>query len=291
MNHNASVYWVLLLAYQDFNVGAGLMMIDCHSHLADAAFLEDVDEVIAKAKAAGVARAVVLPEAFFQFQDVMSLHERHRDFVLPGLGLHPVQMGGSGNFDRSVLLSDYTEEVTEAILTNQDKLYCIGECGLDFTPYYIKSPDDKLEQKEILRNQAKLASHLNLPLNVHSRSAGKHVIDTLEEAGARKVLLHAFDAKVSTALKGVELGYYFSIPPSVVRSPQKQKLVKSIPLTHLVLETDSPALGPEKHGRNEPVNINVSCDFIAEAKGISREEVIQMTTENAQKLFTKLSSQ
>ncbi|XP_067943757.1 putative deoxyribonuclease TATDN3 isoform X2 [Watersipora subatra] len=227
-------------------------MIDCHSHLADEAFKEDIDDVVARAIAAGVKQAIVVPEGEFQFRDVIELHQRHPEFILPGLGIHPVQMGESGNFDRSALLSDWTPQVIASIQQHKASICCIGECGLDFTPYYIKSAGDKDEQRQVFKHQVDLATQLGLPLNVHSRSAGKHVIDLLANAGAKKVLLHAFDAKVSTALKGVELGYFFSIPPSVVRSPQKQKLVEKIPMENLLLETDSPALGPEKQvGRGE----------------------------------------
>jgi len=124
-------------------------------------------------------------------------------------------------------------------------------------------------------------------LNVHSRSAGRHTIAFLRERGARRVLMHAFDGRASAALEGVRAGYFFSIPPSVVRSAQKQKLARQVPLECLLLETDSPVLGPDPAIRNEPQNVTVACRAVADLKGIPPEEVARITTENARRLFPR----
>nr|XP_046149211.1 putative deoxyribonuclease tatdn3 [Oncorhynchus gorbuscha] len=89
-------------------------------------------------------------------------------------------------------------------------------------------------------------------------------------------------------MEGVQAGYFFSFPPAVCRNDQKAKLIKQIPLEHICLETDSPALGPEKHVRNEPKNISLVCEYIAHVKGITPQMVIHATTDNALRLFPKI---
>uniref|UniRef100_A0A8C3NAP0 Uncharacterized protein n=1 Tax=Geospiza parvula TaxID=87175 RepID=A0A8C3NAP0_GEOPR len=214
---------------------------------------------------AAVSALVVVSEQAGEFRSVVELSERFPGFVLPCLGVHPVQEI-SPEEQRSVTL----------------------KVGLDFTPRFASTDEQKEGQRQVLIKQIELARRLDLPLNVHSRSAGRPTINLLKEQGATKVLLHAFDGKPSVAMEGVRAGYYFSIPPSIVRSEQKQKLVKQLPLENMCLETDSPALGPEKQVRNEPKNIYIAAEYIAKIKGIPVGEVIEVTTQNALKVFPKL---
>jgi TatD DNase family protein len=99
------------------------------------------------------------------------------------------------------------------------------------------------------------------------------------------VHLHAFDGKAASAVPAVEAGYYFSVPPSVVRSEQKQKLVKRLPLSCLLLETDSPVLGPLPNARNEPANIKVALKAVADLKGISEADAAAAIRENTLRLY------
>ncbi|XP_051042592.1 putative deoxyribonuclease TATDN3 isoform X5 [Phodopus roborovskii] len=244
-------------------VGPGL--VDCHCHLSAPDFNSDLDDVLEKAKKANVMALVAVAEHAGEFERIIQLSERYTGFILPCLGVHPVQEL-SPEKPRSVTL----------------------KVGLDFSPRFAGTDEEKEEQRQVLIRQVQLAKRLNVPLNVHSRSAGRPTINLLREQGAEQVLLHAFDGRPSVAMEGVRAGYFFSIPPSIIRSGQKQKLVKQLPLSSICLETDSPALGPERQTRNEPCNISISAEFIAQVKGISVEEVREVTTQNALKLFPKL---
>ncbi|MEM3096214.1 MAG: TatD family hydrolase [Nitrososphaerota archaeon] len=130
-----------------------------------------------------------------------------------------------------------------------------------------------------------LSKELDLPLVIHSRSAGRYALDLLTSLGAERVIMHAFDGSASEAERGAAKGYYFSIPPSVVRSEQKQKMVRRLKLESLLLESDAPALGPERAAPNYPKNIKISAEYVARAKGLTLEKVVDVTMDNASQLL------
>jgi len=188
------------------------------------------------------------------------------------VGVHP---------DRATVAE--CEAVCDLVRRRHNELVGIGEVGLDY--WVAKEEPERNVQRDVLARFVSLSNELELPLNVHSRSAGHYTVDLLIAEKARRVLMHAFDGKASHALRGVDAGFSFSIPASIVRSPQKQKLVRRLPLTALMLETDSPVLGPEKGVRNEPSNALRSAQMIAEIKGCDLDQVVAVTTANARALF------
>lgn len=250
-----------------------MMLIDVHAHMADETFAADLEAVLEAAAAVGVGGIVTVSEDVKDAHRVLELAGRF-PILKPCLGLYP---------DRLDL--DLAEAMVTLIRSHRDRLVGIGEVGLDH--WVVKETKDRGIQAQVFAKFIALSQELDLPLNVHSRSAGRHTVQFLREQGARRVLLHAFDGKASAAMEGIAAGYYFSIPPSVVRSQQKQKLLRHLPLDRLLLESDSPVLGPDPAARNEPKNVLISCQAIASAKGVPVEEVAYVTTENARRLFSK----
>jgi len=246
-------------------------MIDTHAHLFDEVFDEDRDEVISRAIKAGIHGIVAVCETLVEAERCLQIAEKH-SASFPAAGLYPAHLD-----------LDQAEALISFIRQNQDTLVAIGEVGLDY--WIVKEENDKAIQRQIFCQFIELSHELALPLNIHSRSAGRHAIALLLEKEAKKVHLHAFDGKASSALPGAEAGYYFSIPPSVVRSKQKQKLVKRLPISSLLVESDSPVLGPDRELRNEPANIALVIDAISELKGIAREEVVENIDHNTIKLY------
>ncbi|CAL1527619.1 unnamed protein product [Lymnaea stagnalis] len=270
------------------------VIIDVHTHLTDRLLIEDVRNIIDRALQKDVRAALVMTEKITDFQCVLELSERYPKFVVPCLGVHPIQATGQHDekgieIKRSVTVQDYYG-VEEAIEKAMNVIGGIGEIGLDFSPRFCQTADDKEVQKLILTKQVHLAQKLNLPINVHSRSAGKQTVQLLKELGAQHVLLHAFDGRASVALEGVSSGFYFSVTANICRDPQLQKMVKMLPIENLMVETDSPAIAPLKGAVNEPANVVISCEHIARIKKLDIEDVKRITTENAVKVFPKLKT-
>jgi len=249
----------------------GAELIDTHAHLGDAAFDDDRDEVLARARAAGVAAVVTVGETLADARRSLDLATRHPE-ILPTAGLYPTHL----DREQAAALERFIRE-------RRHELVAIGEVGLDY--WKVREEADLEIQREIFGQFVDLAQELDLPLNVHSRSAGRHAVALLLEHGARRVQLHAFDGRPSSAMPAVEAGYFFSVPPSIARSRQKHKLVRHLPLSCLLLETDSPVLGPVLGERNEPANVRIALECIAKIKGVPAEEVAEATVENTRRLY------
>ncbi|MGQ4808025.1 D-aminoacyl-tRNA deacylase [Candidatus Entotheonellaceae bacterium PAL068K] len=250
-----------------------LPLFDAHAHMYAEVFASDLEDVLSRAKARGVQAVLTVSETQTEAQHILRLAQQY-PIVKPGAGLYP-----------TILDREAAAEMLAFIRRHHEQLVAIGEVGLDY--WKVQDAADREVQREILAQHIELARDLDLPLNVHSRSAGRHAIAWLRDHGAERVLMHAFDGKASAARAGIEAGYYFSIPPSIVRSPQKQKLVRHLPIEHLLLESDAPVLGPDRDQRNEPCNVWLSCEQIAALKGLPVEEVAHTTTANAQRLFPR----
>jgi TatD DNase family protein len=237
------------------------------------AFAHDLEEVLKRAAAQGVQAVLTVSETLSEAHQILSLAARY-PLLKPCAGLYP-----------TILDREAAADMLAFIRQHQAQLVAIGEVGLDY--WKVQDAAAREIQREILAQHIALACELDLPLNVHSRSAGRHAIAWLREHGAQRVLMHAFDGKAAAAMAGIEAGYYFSIPPSIVRSSQKQKLVRHLPLERLLLESDAPVLGPAKGQRSEPGNTWLVCEQIAAIKGVTVEEVAQVTTANAHRLFPR----
>ncbi|MFH0765128.1 MAG: TatD family hydrolase [Calditrichota bacterium] len=246
-------------------------LIDTHAHLSDPAFIIDLAAVLEQAQAAGVEKIIAVGETIEDARRNLELAEQY-SMILPAAGLYP-----------TVLDLLQAEQMEAFIRENAHRLVAIGEVGMDY--WKVQEEEERYLQRSIFNYMIDLAIELDLPLNVHSRSAGRAVIEMLLDKGARRVQLHAFDGRVSSALPAVDAGWFFSIPPSALRSEQKRKLVKKLPLECLLLESDSPALGPQPGQRNTPANITIALQAISEIKNKSVMELREILWNNSLNLY------
>ncbi|MBO3831946.1 MAG: TatD family hydrolase [Candidatus Brockarchaeota archaeon] len=249
-----------------------MKIVDAHAHLSDSSFEADLDSVVLKARENGLAAIVDCGLGKDGGLRSLRISERFRGYVYSTIG---IDYGAPFSFSH--------EEVMRLIMDNKSRIIGVGEVGLDY--YTVRSREDRDRLVRVFEDFIELAKKLDVPIIVHSRSAGRDAIDILVENNAKRVLMHAFDGKASYAMRGVEAGFFFSIPPSIVRSPQKQKLAARLPLENILLESDSPVLGVDPFKRNEPANIVFSLREIARVKKVDPDTVAEETTRNALRLF------
>lgn len=248
-----------------------LEFIDTHAHLHDPAFTPDLPDVLSRATAAGVRTVILMGENPPHAQRNIELAKKY-SMLRAGAGLYP-----------DCLDMEAAETLMTFIRDHRNEIAAIGEVGLDY--WIVKTESEREVQREIFNHFIKLSLELDLPLNVHSRSAGRQAVSLLLDSGARKVQLHAFDGRAGAAMEAVEAGYYFSVPPSVVRSRQKQKLVGHLPMSCLLLETDSPVLGPVCGQRNEPAHIRIAAEEVARIKNLPLKAVVERVWQNTIELY------
>nr|XP_023696723.1 putative deoxyribonuclease TATDN3 isoform X3 [Paramormyrops kingsleyae] len=192
--------------------------IDCHCHISAAEFTKDTDDVIKRAKEAGVRMLISVTEEASEFEMAVQLSKSYSGLLAPCVGIHPVQCSDSRQH-RSVTIQDL-ECALPLFEKYRDDIVAIGEIGLDFTPWYTPYPQQRAEQQQVFRKQLEIAKEMDLPVNVHSRSAARQTISVLKEQGIGRALLHNFAGRPSVAMEGVKAGYCFSFPPAACRNEQ-----------------------------------------------------------------------
>ncbi|UEM23437.1 TatD family hydrolase [Skermanella mucosa] len=257
------------------------MLIDSHCHLDFPDFAEERDEVIARAKRAGVARMVTISTRISRFDQIREIAEAY-DEVYCTVGVHPHQAA-----EEQAVTS--VERLVE--LSRHPKVVGIGESGLDY--FYDNSPRDI--QQAGFRMHAQACRETDLPIVVHTRDADEDTARILKEEGAGQGLrgvLHCFSSGRALAEQALEFGFYISLSGIVTfkRSEELRDIVRSVPLDRILVETDAPFLAPiPKRGkRNEPSFVAHTAAAVAQVKGISPEELAARTTENVLKLFNRM---
>lgn len=249
------------------------MIIDSHAHYDDEAFEEDRDNLLQSMQSNGIEKIINVGANIKGSRASIALSEQY-PFIYTAVGVHP---------------SD-TEELNEEKMawlkevSKKEKVVAIGEIGLD---YYWPEPDREIQKKWFIR-QMELAQEVNLPVIIHSRDAAQDTVEILKQFPANGVI-HCYSYTKESAKEFLKMGYYFGIG-GVLTFKNAKKLkeaVMEIPMDRILLETDSPYLAPEPNRgkRNSSLNIPYVVKELAQLKGITEEEVINITTENTKRLF------
>lgn len=252
------------------------MLFDTHVHVNAEQFNEDLEDVIERAKKAGVDNMVVVGFDRPTIIRAMELIETY-DFMYAAIGWHPV--------DAIDMTEDDLQWIEE--LSNHPKVVAIGEMGLDY--HWDKSPKDV--QMEVFRKQIRLAKKVGLPIIIHNREATADIVNILKEEEASRVggIMHCFSGSAETALECINMNFYISLggPVTFKNAKKPKEVAAAVPLDRLLIETDCPYLAPHPYRgkRNEPSYVKLVAEQIAEIKQLTIEEVSQATTENAKKLF------
>ena len=247
------------------------MIIDTHTHLDNEKFIEDVDEVIKRAIENNVKKFIIPAADPADLPRAIELADKY-DEIYFAVGFHPVE------------IDKYDEKLITCFI-NHPKCVAVGEIGLDY--HWVKENTQREKQKEYFKKQIELAIEFDKPIIVHIREATEDSLKILEEYPETRGVLHCFNA--AEQLLKLKDRFYYGIG-GVITFKNAKKLINvfpKIPKDRVVIETDAPYLTPHpfRGKRNEPMYTIYVRDKIAELWDVSKEEVENVTTKNAEELF------
>jgi TatD DNase family protein len=256
------------------------MLIDSHCHLDFPDFAGELDGLVARARAAGVAALVTISTRVRRHAEVLAIAERLAD-VYCSVGTHPHY----AHEELDLTVADLVAH------TRHRKVVAIGEAGLDY--HYDNSPRDAQERG--FRNHIAAARLTGLPLVIHSRDADADMARILTEETGRgpfPAVLHCFTGSRELAQRAVALGLFISFTGILTfkNSHELRAIAAALPAQRILVETDAPYLAPGRHRgkRNEPAFVIETARVLAETRGVSLEEIALQTTENFFQLFSKV---
>jgi len=267
------------------------MLIDTHAHLNFPDYGKDLDKVIKRSVKNGVKKIICASSNLTDSAKAIEIAKRYPDIVYAAVGIHPHQ----SDFQEKIPIKEQIEKLKE--LAKKKEVVAVGECGLDFSPAPpVEKDRSEKEQVFLFKKQIEIALNLDLPILVHSRQALPQVLEILQSFKNKQSLLlrnkltgvfHCYSGGKSDIKKVEELGFYFGLDGNLPYDVGLQNVVKEIPLEKILLETDCPFLSPEPYRglRNEPKNVKIIAEFLAQTKGIAFKEATQVSTQNAKNLL------
>lgn len=248
------------------------MYIDTHCHLSKIDY-DNINDVMNENRKNDIDKIVVSGYSKESIEEVVNLSKQYDDIYLT-LGYHPSEVN---------YINEQDLEYLEKLLQTTDKLLGIGEIGLDY--HYGK--EDREKQIKLFKKQLSIAEKLDLPVIIHTRDACGDTIDILKQYNIRGII-HCFSGSIEIAKEYINMGFLLGIGGVVTfKNSNLYKVIETVSLDNIVLETDSPYLTPEpfRGKKNSSKYIPIIASKIAEIKGISVNDVSDATTNNAMKIF------
>ena len=253
-----------------------MMIFDTHAHYDDEQFDEDRDELLASMQACGVEAVTNIGASLATSQNTIELTKKY-PFVYGAIGVHPNEV------------EDLNEDGIAWLKENSGlpKIVAVGEIGLD---YYWDEPGREVQKKWFLR-QLELAREVKLPVVIHSRDAAKDTLDIMKSFHAENLggVIHCFSYTKEMAREYLNMGFFLAIGGVVTFKNAKKlkEVVEYMPMEQMVLETDCPYLSPvpNRGKRNSSLNLPYVVEEVARLKGISVDEVIEITNRNAKTMY------
>ena len=256
------------------------MLVDSHCHLDFPDFAAELDAVVARARAAGIARMVTISTRVRRHAQVLAIAEKFAD-VFCSVGTHPHNAHEELDIGAAELVA----------IAQHPKVVAIGEAGLDGQP--ASSP--RAGQEQGMREHIAAARETGLPLVIHAREADADMARILKEEtgkGAFPAVLHCFTGGRDLAFAAIDLGHYVSFTGILTfkNSQNLRDIAAALPAERILVETDAPYLAPLPHRgkRNEPSYVVETAMVLAETRGVTPDEIARQTTENFFRLFNKV---
>lgn len=255
-----------------------MKLIDAHSHLNSSEFSSDLADVIFRMREEAVSTIVVGTD-YESSKSAVEISKNNPQFF-SSIGLHPAD-----NKDEI-----FNEELYRK-LAKEKSVVAIGECGLDY--YWEKNEEKRARQRDLFRLQIKLAISLDLPLMIHCRNAYEDTVFILKEfkngehGEKLRGNIHFFAGSVEVSQEFIELGFTMSFTGVITFTSDYDAVIKSIPLSSILAETDCPLVSPvpNRGKRNEPIFVKQVVSRLAELKGVSFEEMSETTISNTIRVF------
>ena len=255
-----------------------MRLIDTHCHIDNERFDEDIDDVIQRSKDAGVEKIYLPGVDVPGIQKMLDIADKYPDYIIPMVGIHPTDVTPNYKEDLGIIRE----------WLGKRKFAAVGEIGVDL--YHDKSMIK--EQMDAFEQQIKMALEFNLPINIHVRDAFNEAFEVLEsfERNTVRGAFHCYSGSKEIAERVFRLGdFYLGIGGVVTfKNAKLPEVIKHVGLDRIVLETDAPFLAPMplRGQRNESAYLVNVVNFIADTLGMSPNAVADITTRNAEKLYS-----